>query len=112
MYYTYEGEPVEILDTTQYEYELYRYKGKPKHAWLPRFKEGQEIPLIPVMEDIIEPDADKLDFTTWKTKPYEHQKEFLKYSYPVNIYLAPIYRLSFRQFVDCEKIIIQITMIQ
>jgi SWI/SNF-related matrix-associated actin-dependent regulator 1 of chromatin subfamily A len=80
MYYTYEGEPVEVISQTTMEYELYRYKGRPKHAYVPRFKEGQEIPLIPVMEDKIEPDADKLDFTFWKTNPYEHQKEFLKYS--------------------------------
>lgn len=80
MYYTYEGEPVEVIAKTQREYELYRYKGRPKHAWVPRYKEGQEIPLIPVMEDIIEKDAGCLDFSLWKTEPYQHQRDFLKYS--------------------------------
>ena len=80
MYYTYEGEPVEVIGMTQREYELYRYKGRPKHAWVPRYRDGHEIPLIPVMEEIIEPDAANLDFSTWKTKPYKHQEEFLRYS--------------------------------
>lgn len=80
MYYTYEGEPVEVISKTQREYELYRYKGRPKHAWLPRYKDVREIPLIPVMEDIIEPDAESLDFSYWKTEPYDHQKDFLRYS--------------------------------
>ncbi len=80
MYYTYEGEPVEVIAKTQREYELYRYKGRPKHAWVPRYKDGQEIPLIPVMEDIIEEDAANLDFSFWKTNPYQHQKDFLRYS--------------------------------
>lgn len=80
MYYMYDGEPVDVIDKTQREYELYRYKGRPKHAWMPRYKDGKEIELTPVMEDIIEEDAESLNFTLWKTKPYEHQKEFLRYS--------------------------------
>lgn len=80
MYYMYEGEPVEVLEQTTREYEVYRYKGRPKHAWVPRYKDGVEIPLIPVMEDIVEEDADNLDFTYWKTNPYQHQKDFLKYA--------------------------------
>lgn len=80
MYYMYDGEPVEVIEKTQREYELYRYKGRPKHTWMPRYKDGKEIELIPVMEDIIEDDAESLDFSLWKTKPYEHQKEFLRYS--------------------------------
>lgn len=80
MFYTYKGEPVEVLGKTAREYELYRYKGRPKHAWVPRFENQQEIPLIPVMEDIIEKDAEHLDFSLWKTKPYQHQCDFLRYS--------------------------------
>lgn len=80
MFYTYEGEPVEVLNKTTKEYELYRYTGRPKHAWVPRYRNGIEIPLIPVMEETIEPDADKLDFSYWITDPYNHQKEFLRYS--------------------------------
>lgn len=80
MFYTYKGEPVEVLGKTAREYELYRYKGRPKHAWVPRFENQQEIPLIPVMEDIIEKDAEYLDFNLWKTKPYQHQCDFLRYS--------------------------------
>lgn len=80
MFYTYKGEPVEVIGGTIREYELYRYKGRPKHAWVPRYENQQEIPLIPVLEETIEPDADKVDFSTWKTEPYKHQKEFLKFS--------------------------------
>ena len=80
MFYTYKGEPVEVLNKTTKEYELYRYTGKPKHAWVPRYENGIEIPLIPVKEETIEPDADKLDFSYWITDPYQHQKEFLRYS--------------------------------
>ena len=80
MYYMYKDEPVEVLSMTTREYELYRYKGRPKHCWMPRYENGQEIRLIPVREEIIEPDCDKVCFDYWKTKPYEHQKEFLKYS--------------------------------
>lgn len=80
MYYLYNGEPVEVLNITSREYELYRYKGRPKRAWVPRYEDRVEIPLVPQMENIIEPDADELDFTFWKTNPYNHQKEFLRYS--------------------------------
>lgn len=80
MYYLYKGEPVECINKTTREYELYRYKGRPKHAWVPRYENQVEIPLVPQMERVIEPDADKLDFSFWKTTPYEHQKEFLRYS--------------------------------
>lgn len=80
MFYTYEGEPVEILNKSTREYELYRYTGRPKHAWVPRYDNGVEIPLVPVMEEVIEPDAAKVNFDLWKTEPYEHQKAFLRYS--------------------------------
>lgn len=80
MYYLYKGEPVEVIGKTTREYELYRYKGKPKHAWVPRYENQIEVPLIPQSEDIIEPDCNDVDFSTWKTEPYEHQKVFLKYS--------------------------------
>lgn len=80
MYYLYKGEPVEVLNITSREYELYRYKGRPKRAWVPRYEDQIEIPLVPQMENIVEPDAKELDFTFWKTNPYNHQKEFLRYS--------------------------------
>lgn len=80
MYYLYNNEPVEVLHITSREYELYRYKGRPKRAWVPRFENQVEIPLVPQMEDVIEPDSEGLDFSYWKTDPYEHQKAFLRYS--------------------------------
>lgn len=80
MYFEYKGEPVDVIDKTTREYEVYRYKGRPKHAWVPRFENGQEIPLIPINEEVIEPDADSLDFSLWKTTPYEHQIAFLKFA--------------------------------
>lgn len=80
MYFEYKGEPVEVITTTAKEYELYRYKGRPKHAWVPRFENNLEIPLNPVLEEIIEPDADTVNYDVWKTKPYQHQRDFLKYS--------------------------------
>lgn len=80
MYYTYKGEPVEVINITSKEYELYQYTGKPKHAWVPRFENQEEIPLIPVAEEELEPEAKFLDFNVWKTEPYEHQKAFLKFS--------------------------------
>ena len=80
MYYLYKGEPVEVINITTREYEIYRYKGRPKHDWVPRYENQMEIPLVPQMEDIIEPDAESLDFSFWKTTPYEHQKQFLRYS--------------------------------
>lgn len=80
MFFDYKGEPVEIIGMTTREYELYRYKGRPKHAWVPRYENQMEVILTPVAEEVIEPDADSVSFTTWKTEPYEHQKEFLKFS--------------------------------
>lgn len=80
MYYLYKGEPVEVINITTREYEIYRYKGRPKHDWVPRYENQVEIPLVPQMEDVIEPDAESLDFSLWKTTPYEHQKQFLRYS--------------------------------
>lgn len=80
MYYLYNGEPVEVLNVTTREYELYRYHGRPKHAWVPRYENQIEIPLVPQMESVLEPEAAELNFTLWKTKPYEHQKEFLRFS--------------------------------
>lgn len=80
MFFDYKGEPVELIGKTTREYELYRYKGRPKHAWVPRYENQSEVILTPVPEEVIEPDADSLDFTVWKTEPYEHQKAFLKFS--------------------------------
>lgn len=80
MFFDYKGEPVEIIGMTTKEYELYRYKGRPKHAWVPRYENQMEVILTPIAEEVIEPDADSVSFTTWKTEPYAHQKEFLKYS--------------------------------
>ena len=80
MFFDYKGEPVELIGKTTREYELYRYKGRPKHAWVPRYENQSEVTLTPIPEEVIEPDADKVDFTTWKTEPYEHQKAFLKFS--------------------------------
>lgn len=80
MYFMYKDEPVDLLTVTRNEYELYRFKGRPKHAWMPRYENGQEILLTQVKEDVIEPDADSVSFDYWKTTPYEHQKAFLKYS--------------------------------
>ena len=80
MFFDYKGEPVEIIGMTTREYELYRYKGRPKHAWVPRYENQIEVILTPVAEEVIEPDADSVSFTTWKTEPYEHQKEFLRFS--------------------------------
>lgn len=80
MFFDYKGEPVELIGKTTREYELYRYKGKPKHAWVPRYENQSEVTLTPIPEEVIEPDADTLNFTVWKTEPYEHQKAFLKFS--------------------------------
>lgn len=80
MFFDYKGEPVEVIGKTTREYELYRYKGRPKHAWVPRYENQSEVTLTPIPEEVIEPDADKVNFTTWKTEPYEHQKAFLKFS--------------------------------
>lgn len=80
MFFDYKGEPVELIGKTTREYELYRYKGRPKHAWVPRYENQSEVTLMPIPEEVIEPDADALDFTVWKTEPYEHQKAFLKFS--------------------------------
>lgn len=80
MFFDYKGEPVELIGKTTREYELYRYKGRPKHAWVPRYENQSEVPLAPIPEEVIEPDADVVNFTTWKTEPYEHQKAFLKFS--------------------------------
>lgn len=80
MFFDYKGEPVEIIDKTTKEYELYRYKGRPKHAWVPRYENQSEVTLTPIPEEVIEPDADTVNFTIWKTEPYEHQKAFLKFS--------------------------------
>lgn len=80
MFFDYKGEPVEVIGKTTREYELYRYKGRPKHAWVPRYENQSEVTLTPIPEEIIEPDADTVNFTTWKTEPYEHQKAFLKFS--------------------------------
>ena len=80
MFFDYKGEPVELIGKTTREYELYRYKGRPKHAWVPRYENQSEVTLTPIPEEVIEPDADKVNFTTWKTEPYEHQKAFLKFS--------------------------------
>lgn len=80
MFFDYKGEPVELIGKTTREYELYRYKGRPKHAWVPRYENQSEVTLTPIPEEVIEPDADSLDFTVWKTEPYEHQKAFLKFS--------------------------------
>lgn len=80
MFFDYKGEPVELIGKTTREYELYRYKGRPKHAWVPRYENQSEVALTPIPEEVIEPDADKVNFTIWKTEPYEHQKAFLKFS--------------------------------
>lgn len=80
MFFDYKGEPVEVIGKTTREYELYRYKGRPKHAWVPRYENQTEVTLTPIPEEVIEPDADTVNFTTWKTEPYEHQKAFLKFS--------------------------------
>lgn len=80
MYYLYKGEPVDVINITTREYEIYRYKGRPKHEWVPRFENQTEIPLVPQMEDIVDPSWESLDFSFWKTEPYDHQKEFLRYS--------------------------------
>lgn len=80
MFFDYKGEPVELIGKTTREYELYRYKGRPKHAWVPRYENQSEVTLTPISEEVIEPDADTLNFTVWKTEPYEHQKAFLKFS--------------------------------
>ncbi len=80
MFFDYKGEPVEIIGKTTKEYELYRYKGRPKHAWVPRYENQSEVTLTPIPEEVLEPDADTVNFTTWKTEPYEHQKAFLRFS--------------------------------
>ena len=76
MFFDYKGEPVELISKTTREYELYRYKGRPKHAWVPRYENQSEVTLTPIPEEVIEPDANSLNFTVWKTEPYEHQKAF------------------------------------
>lgn len=80
MFFNYKGEPVELISCTEKEYELYRYKGRPKHAWVPRYENQSEVILTRVPEETIEPDSDSVDFSHWKTEPYEHQKSFLKFS--------------------------------
>lgn len=81
MYYTYNGTRVEVLDATTRDYELYFYDRSPKHAKVPRYDEnGQQIPLIPHIEENINFQGDSYDYSTFKTEPYEHQKEFLEFS--------------------------------
>ena len=80
MFYLYAGRPVDILDETNREYEVYQFEGRPTHTWLPKQINGEDVQVTKVAEEVIEPDADKVDFTFWKTEPYQHQKDFLIYA--------------------------------
>lgn len=81
MYYLYKDEPVERLAETEYEYELYFYKSSPKRRWVKKYTpEGTHIPLEVVPEDIKNVKGDSYSYTTYKTKPYEHQLQFLEYA--------------------------------
>lgn len=81
MYYTYGDTRVEVLNVTTREYELYFYDRSPKHTWVPRYDEsGQQIPLMPHIEENLNLQGESYDYSIFKTEPYEHQKAFLEYS--------------------------------
>lgn len=80
MFYWYNTEPVECLTITKREYELYFYKSRPKHRWVPRFENDQEIMLVPDIEEHLNPSAKEYNYNIFKTEPYEHQKAFLEYA--------------------------------
>lgn len=80
MFYLYKEEPVECLNVTTHEYELYFYKSSPKHRWVPRYENQVEVPLIPQIEEDLNLLGSTYEYTTFKTKPFEHQLEFIEYS--------------------------------
>lgn len=80
MFYLYKDEPVECLNITSHEYDLYFYKSSPKHRWVPRYENQKEILLIPQTEENLNLEASSYKYNTFKTEPFNHQKEFLEYA--------------------------------